>query len=440
MSNNYLKYNIDCVFIITPHILMKHNNYLYQNIKYDNYFIELLIYDHTDPLNYEKNYFFTLQKILKISIIRKYKNIMVLQSDILFKNNWNTILNEILNCEFKNDEINFGLIWLQSEQTHFTDYQFSEIQNKQFYRFNLLNDENKTITRGNGCLIIFENIYIKLYKKIKNTFCKMNNSEIKSKITLNYDNVFSQIKEMSHNDFFDNILSETCLNTDSFIIYPNIVIKIKKIEQLYVEICKILINNEKKNVTFKNYDFLNTELKKLIDDNQKTSSLCELKISDKTSELIFLRDFVNLSILNQLEDDNLIKLYNDYVMPYKLLNSTYNPNHFNVYYNFNKKINDHFDWVFYKYYYDDLINNELISNYDDSMNHYLNFGYKEHRYICLDEYLYDKNDTELNDIISQVNLEKFYEENKIEIDKRSLTKQPIIYYIKYMVNSHITVI
>ena len=84
MSKKYLKYNIDCVFIITPHILINHNNYLYQNIKYDNYFIELLIYDHTDPLNYKKNYFFTLQKILKISIVRKYKNIMVLQSDILF--------------------------------------------------------------------------------------------------------------------------------------------------------------------------------------------------------------------------------------------------------------------------------------------------------------------------------------------------------------------
>jgi hypothetical protein len=191
---------------------------------------------------------------------------------------------------------------------------------------------------------------------------------------------------------------------------------------------------------FKNYDFLNEELKKLINNKQKISLVSELKISEKSSEIIFLRDFVNLNILNQLEDDKLIKLYNDYIVPYKLLNSTYNPNHFNVYYNFNKKINDHFDWFFYKYYYDDLINNELISTYDDSMNHYLNFGYKEHRYICLDEYLYDKNSMEINDTIKQINIEKFYEENKIEIDERNLTKQPIIYYIKYFVNSHITVI
>ena len=416
MNNNF-NYNIDFVFIITPHILLKHNNYLYQNIKLDNYFIETLIFDHTDPLNVQKNYFFTLQKILKVAIIRKYSNIMVIQSDILFKNNWNTILNSILNIELNVCENDFSLIWLQSSQEYFTDYQLHEISNKQYYRFNLTHDKNNkiTATHGNDGLIISSNIFVKLYGYIKQI---LNNN--------------------SNNDDFDNILSTVCLSTNSFIIYPNILINIKKIEPLYSAIYKIVVNKEKKYIMSNNHKYLNSVLKNLVIQTCNMSIINNFKGSDNISELTQLKELTTHEIIDEIEDENLLKLYNDFIIPYKLVNTIYNPNHFNVYYNFNKEVMEHFDWLFYKYYYDDLINNDVISNFEDAMCHYLNYGYKELRFICLDEYLYDKNDGELEENIKQLDINIFYEKHKHEIDIRHLTKKPIIYYIKYLFN-HISV-
>lgn len=416
MNNNF-NYNIDFVFIITPHILLKHNNYLYQNIKLDNYFVETLIFDHTDPLNAQKNYFFTLQKILKVAMIRKYSNIMVIQSDILFKNNWNTILNSILNIELNVCENDFSLIWLQSNQEYFTDYQLHEISNKQYYRFNLTYDKNNKITAtyGNDGLIISSNIFVKLYGHIKQV---LNNS--------------------NSNDDFDNILSTVCLSTNSFVIYPNILINIKKIEPLYSAIYKIVVNKEKKYIMSNNHKYLNSVLKNLVIQTCNMSIINNFKGSDNISELTQLKELTTHEIIDEIDDENLLKMYNDFIIPYKLINTIYNPNHFNVYYNFNKEVMEHFDWLFYKYYYDDLINNDVISNFEDAMCHYLNHGYKELRFICLDEYLYDKNDGELEENIKQLDINIFYEKYKDEIDIRNLTKKPIIYYIKYLF-SHITV-
>ena len=415
--NNNLNYNIDFVFIITPHILLKHNNYLYQNIKNDNYFIETLIYDHTDPLNEQKNYYFTLQKILKIAILRKYTNIMIIRSDILFKNNWLNILNSILNTELRIINNNFSLIWLQSEQEYFTDYQLNEINNKQYYRFNLTHDKNNnmTSTYGTNGIIISENIYIKLYYHIKQTLESNNISD------------------------FNNILSSVCNNSNSFIIYPNLIINIEKIEPLYFIACKLLLNKEKKNLVSNNYNFLNPVLKTLVIETNNIQLINNLK--DNISDLNYLKQFTDQEIIDEIEEknENLVKIYNDYIIPYKLCNNIYNPNHFNIYHSFNKDIINHFDWIFYKYYYDDLINNDTILNFDDAMTHYLNNGYKELRFICIDEYLYDKHDSELNEQIKQIDIELIYQQNKKQIDEKNLSKKPIIYYIKYIYN-HISIV
>ena len=141
--NTYLNHKLDFVFIITPNILLKHNNYLYQNIKTDNYFMEILIYDYNDPLNSIKNYFFTIKKILKIAIMRKYTNIMILHSDILLKNDWINIVNDLIDKEIQINKNNFGMIWLESEQQYFTDYQLNEVNTKRYYTHNLTNYDNK---------------------------------------------------------------------------------------------------------------------------------------------------------------------------------------------------------------------------------------------------------------------------------------------------------
>jgi hypothetical protein len=413
--NSGLNYKIDFVFIITPHILLKHNNYLYQNIKMDNYFIETLIYDYSDPLNNLKNYYFTLQKILKIAILRKYNNIMILHSDILFKNNWMNILNSLINTELGIIKNDFSVIWLQSEQEYFTDYQLNEISYKQYYTFNLINDKNNnmTTTFGNDGLIISEKVYMKLYNQIKKNLLSNDINELKL------------------------ILSYTCTNTNSFILYPNILINIKKIEPLCLEVNKIILNKEKKYIASTNHKYLNPILKNLV------IQTCNISLNSSKNDIINdlnnLKELTSQDIIDEINDENLLKLYNDFIIPYKILNYIYNPNHFNIYYNFNKEIIDHFDWLFYKYYYDDIINNDLINSYEDTMCHYLNYGYKELRYICIDEYLYDKNDNELEQNIKAINIQIFYEENKEKIDNKNLSKKPILYYVKYMYD-HIAII
>jgi hypothetical protein len=414
MNNNF---NIDFIFIITPHILFKHNNYLYQNIKNDNYFMETLIYDYAEPLNYKKNYLFTLQKILKIAIIRKYNNIMVLQSDILFKSNWFGILNSILNIELNLKNNDCGIIWLQSKQEYFTDYQLNEISNKQYYRFNLTQDKNNnvTFTHGNDGIIISNNIYIKLYYNIK------------------------QILKMDDIESINNVFSYVCANTNSFVIYPNLIISTKSVEPLYSIVYKIIVNKEKKYIMSSNHKYLNPILKNLMIQTCNTSLINNLNSCNGITELSQLKDLTTNDIVEEIEDDEMVKIYNDYIIPYKSISGIYNPNHFNIYYNFNKEIIEHFDWIFYKYYYDDLINNDTIANFEDSMCHYLTHGYKELRFICLDEYLYDKNDSELEEFVKQFDAVDFYEINKKEIDIRNLSKKPIIYYIKY-VYQHINAI
>ena len=411
-----MNFNIDIVFIITHHILLKHNNYIYQNIKNNNYFIEIMIYDYSDPLNNIKNYYFTLQKILKIAILRKYKNIMVLQSDILLKNDWINSLNTIINNELGVINNNFSIIWLQSEQQYFTDFQLNEINNKQYYRFNLIDSKNDkmTLTYGNDGLIISDKIYIKLYNQIKEKINSVNIEDI------------------------NTIISYSCINTDSFIIYPNLIINIKKIEPLYNTVYNILLTKKKNYIESNNYKYLNLALKDLLIKNNDITLINNLNI-DYINNFYKLKELINQDIINDINDEELIRVYNDYIIPCKLLTSIYNPNHFNIYYNFNKEPLDHFDWLFYKYYYDDLINNDIINNYQDAIYHYLNFGYKEHRFICIEEYLYDKNDNELEQNIKLLNTELFYKDNKTEIDERNLLQYPILYYIKYLYN-HINII
>ena len=421
--NVKLNYNIDFVFVITPHILLKHNNYLYQNLKIDNYFIETQIYDHTDPLNVEKNYYFTLQKILKIAILRKYNNIMVIQSDILFKNNWMNILNSILTTELGIINDNFGVIWLQSEQEYFTDYQLNEITHKQYYRFNLTYDRNNnnTVTCGNDGLIISHNVYGKLYSQIKHILHNIpSHSETNLETSLT------------------NVLSNICFNTNSFIIYPNLIINTKKLEPLCQTVQKILLNKEKKYVNNNNFNYLNSDLKKIVTETYN-ASIINKDNNSNIDDLNYLKELTNKDVIDELYDENLLKIYTDYIVPYKIMNNIYNPNHFNVYYSFNKDVMSHFDWLFYKHYYDDLINNDAINSFEDAMYHYISYGYRELRFICIDEYLYDKNDNELEENIKLIDINSFYKINKTEIDEKYLSKKPIIYYIKYVYN-HITVV
>jgi hypothetical protein len=131
----------------------------------------------------------------------------------------------------------------------------------------------------------------------------------------------------------------------------------------------------------------------------------------------------------------MIDIYHDYWITYLETNVIYNPNHFNVYLCFTKELNQHFNWIFYKYFYDDLINNPLISSNEDAINHYINHGYKELRYVCLNEYLYDKNDSELESLIHSLDINKYKEKNILAIEEKNLLIMPVIYLIRYDYNN-----
>jgi hypothetical protein len=402
--NTYLNHKLDFVFIITPNILLKHNNYLYQNIKTDNYFMEILIYDYNDPLNNVKNYFFTIKKILKIAIMRKYTNIMILHSDILLKNDWINVVNDLIEKEIQINKNNFGMIWLESEQNYFTDYQLNEINTKKYYTHNLTNNENNklTITYGNHGMIISKKVFFNLYKLINENIDTTDPNDLKE------------------------CFSYACYNVNSYIVYPNILISIDKLKPLYNELEKIK-NSKATKISYGKTSLLNQRLKSLIYNSTKTKQTDVSNIVDFDE----MRKMVTDDIISELHGADLLKIYNDYLVPYLKQNLIYNPNYFNVYFNFTKEILQHFDWVFYKYFYDDTVNNDKIETYEDTITHYLFYGYRELRYICIDEYLYDKNDSELEVNIKSLQIDSYYDSNKEEIDKHNLTIRPIIYYIKY---------
>jgi len=404
--NSYLNHKLDFVFIITPNISLKHNNYLYQNIKTDNYFMEILIYDYSDPLNHIKNYFFTIKKILKISIMRKYVNIMILHSNILLKNDWIKTINDLIDKEIQINKNNFGIIWLESEQQYFTDYQLNEINTKKYYTHNLTKNENNkyTITYGAHGLIISKNVFYNLYKLINENLNTKNPNNLKE------------------------CFSYACSNINSYILSPNILITINKLKPLYDELEKIK-NSKEKYIYYSNPP-INQRLKKLIYNTTKTK---HSDVTDLTNlvNIEELRKIVSEDIISELHKTNLLKIYNDFFVPYQKQTLIYNPNYFNVYFNFTKEILQHFDWIFYKYFYEDTASNDKIDSYEDCITHYLCCGHNEIRYICIDEYLYDKNDNELEVNIKTLNIDSYYELHQLEIDRHNLSKRPIIYYIKY---------
>jgi hypothetical protein len=402
--DTYLNHKLDFVFIITPNILLKHNNYLNQNIKTDNYFMEILIYDYNDPLNNVKNYFFTIKKILKISIMRKYTNIMILHSEILLKNDWIKNLNDLIEKEIQINKNNFGMIWLESEQFYFTDYQLNEINTKQYYTHNLTTNENSklSITYGNNGMVISKKVFFNLYRLINENLDTSDPNDLKE------------------------CFSYACYNVNSYIIYPNVLINIDKLKPLYNELEKIKNSKETK-MSFSKTSIINQRLKTLIYNSTKNKQTDTTNIID----LDELKKMISDNIISELHDIELLKVHNDYVIPYLKQKLIYNPNYFNVYFNFTKEILQHFDWIFYKYFYEDTLGDENIGSYEDSITHYLFYGYKELRYICIDEYLYDKNDSELEANIKSLQVESYYESNKEEIDKQKLSIRPVIYYIKY---------
>jgi hypothetical protein len=366
--------------------------------------MEILIYDYNDPLNSIKNYFFTIKKILKIAIMRKYTNIMILHSDILLKNDWVNIVNDLIDKEIQINKNNFGMIWLESEQQYFTDYQLNEINTKKYYTHNLTNNENNklTITYGNHGMIISKKIFFNLYKLINENLDTSDPNDLKE------------------------CFSYSCYNVNSYIIYPNILMSVDKIKPLYNELKKIKSSKETI-ISYGKTSILTQRLKSLIYNSTKT------KQSDVSNVVDFdeLRKMVTDDMLSELHGDDLLKIYNDYLVPYLKLNLIYNPNYFNVYFNFTKEILQHFDWVFYKYFYEDTAIDDKIDTYEDSITHYLFYGYRELRYICIDEYLYDKNDSELEVNIKSLQVDSYYESNKEEIDKHNLSIRPVIYYIKH---------
>lgn len=352
----FLNNKLDFIFIITPNINIKHNNYLYHNIKIDNYYIETLIYDDNKPLDYIRNYYFTIKKILKIAIMRKYSNIMILHSNILLKNDWLNSINSLYEKEINDN--NFGIIWLESTQNNYTEQQLDEIKQKQYYTHDLSVIDNKvTFTYGNNGFILSKKIFYNLYKLISEN--------------LKIENI-DRLKES---------FSCACANINGFILQPNVVIELEKI-------------------------------RKYIDDITK--------MNDKT-----LIDYSKVSSKKNEQLDNYIEIYKN------ISNLSYNPEHFCSYKNFSCNITQYFDWIFYKYFYEDTIDNESINSHCDAIAHYVSIGYKELRYVCLDEYLYDKHDEELNQKIKQLNVQSYYEQNKQKIDEKKLQLRPIIYYIKY---------
>jgi hypothetical protein len=124
-------------------------------------------------------------------------------------------------------------------------------------------------------------------------------------------------------------------------------------------------------------------------------------------------------------------IYDNYWKTFSKTTLTYNPNHFNLYPCLNKNLIRNFDWVFYKHFYDDLINNDLIESYKDAIIHYIKYGYNELRYICMAEYLYDKNDSELETLIQSLDIQQYEEKNKSAIEEKNLSKMPIIFLICY---------
>ena len=397
IMNSYLNYKLDSVFIITSNYLFKHNTYLYQNIKTDNYFIQILIYDFNDPLNKVKNYFFTLKKILKIAIIRKYSNIMILSDDILFKSDWIVSLNDLINSEINIRKNTFGAIWLESNQKYFTDKQFDEMKYKKYYTHNLINiNENKyTVTNGKNAIILSKKIFSVLYKYI--------NNKLKSNDISNIESCFSY--------------ASSELNLDSYVLYPNIIINMDKIKPLCLEINKLFFEKNN-NLVIPNSNF-------------KSSYGKQNTIISDLNDIIKIKFDVDNIILKNISDLKIIELYYDFVAPYIASDLLYNPNYFNVYFNFNEKISKYFDWIFYKYFYDDLICSNQIQSHNDAIIHYIYYGYKELRYICVDEYVYDKNNKDLELNIKVFNEEFYYKSNKKPIDDYGLSIKPIIYYIKY---------
>jgi hypothetical protein len=434
--NSFLNHKLDFVFIITPNILLKHNNYLYQNIKIDNYFIETMIYDFNKPLNELNNYFFTIKKILKIAIMRNYTNIMILNSEILLIDNWIQNINNLISSEPEINNNNYGIIWLESEQEKYTKSQQDEINTKNYYTHIFSNDlDNESaklnITYGNNGLIISKKIFYNLYKIISENL-STNNSD--------------KLKESYHN---------VCIGTNSYVIYPNILININKLKPLYDKLNLIksskdkkiylnkisiinpklrtlIINNSKINLA-PNNDYIDMDkLKEILDNGVSIGDLSNNNLSN--DNLLDNNTSINLSnnnLFNDKSDIELHNLYTQYVVPYFNQQYIYNPNYFSVFFNFTKEIIQHFDWIFYKYFYDDLINDDNINTYEDTITHYINIGYEELRYICLDEYLYDKNDSEYDINIKSMNIDKYYKANKEIIDSKNLSIKPIIYYIKY---------
>jgi hypothetical protein len=369
--------------------------------------MEFLIYDYNDPLNNIKNYFFTVKKILKIAIMRKYTNIMILHSNILLKNDWIKNINDLIDKEIQINKNNFGIIWLESDQQYFTDYQFNEINTKKYYTHNLTNNNNNklTITYGNNGMVISKKVFFNLYKLISENLDSIDENDLKE------------------------CFSYACYNINSYIIYPNVLIAIDKLKPLYNELKKIKNSKEKKN-SYNKTPIINQRLKNLIYNSIKSKQTDDTDMSE-IIDFDELKKMINDDIINELHLSDLLKIHNDYLVPFFKQNLIYNPNYFNVYFNFTKEILQHFDWGFYKYFYEDTSKNDKLDTYEDLITHYLFYGHKELRYICIDEYLYDKNDSELEINIKTLNVDDYYITNKDVIDKHNLSKRPIIYYIKY---------
>ena len=212
-----------------------------------------------------------------------------------------------------------------------------------------------------------------------------------------------------------------------------------KIKPLYIELLKHKIMKEKKYINPNNkirtlINLINNPCinedafsKDIIANQYKQLNMSNISAIDINE----IKSLVNQNILDEIYNQEYIDMYNNYVSTYNNEHSIYNPNKFNIYYSFYKGVNEHFDWCFYKYFYEDTVENNIINSHEDAITHYLMHGYKELRYICLDEYLYDKNDKELEQNIKTLVISDYYAENKKDVDAKKLSKIPIIHYIKY---------
>lgn len=419
--NSYLNHNLDIIFIITPNILLKHNNYLYQNIKTNNYFMEILIYDYKDPMNEIKNIFFTIKKILKISIMRKYTNIMILQSNIIFKQNWTDIINNLIEFESNISTGKYGMIWLGLNLFEKNIFFSSEKQYIRIDNITKLNHINSLTNHDdlfvnivnkleyNG-LIMSKNIFYNLYKLI--------NIALETNATI---------------DELEKTLYDASKNLPSYVLCPSVLINMNELTPLYMKICK----------TNTSYDMLNmlnmlnisnisnkfTIMYKSFLSEKQNSNSVDSNVIITNSNVIITKEILETSI-----DQKLKYIYDNYWITFMKTSMNYNLNHFNIYPYMTKDLNQHFNWVFYKYFYDDLINNPLIISNDDAINHYITNGYKELRYICLAEYLYDKNDSELESLINSFDVNKYKEKNMQAIKEKNLLIMPVIFLIRYDYN------